>query len=172
MRSSDPIEGPVFLGLKRIIIIISWPGTGCELYYERRRKSLVFQALREISKAASKAVEGARFEKLHKQSPVSLLHFLLFVVCLILRLNFMWFACQVHLKLRDESQSVTCDLTVHAWQKPVPRLWSGWGTHRFYHGYSKPHVRFSQMLFFHRLTAPYVITPFIYMNIHCVKKGR
>lgn len=34
MRSSDPREGPVFLWLKLIIIIISQPGSGCDLYDE------------------------------------------------------------------------------------------------------------------------------------------
>lgn len=34
MRSSDPSEGPVFLWLKLIIIIISQPGSGCDLYDE------------------------------------------------------------------------------------------------------------------------------------------
>lgn len=43
MRSSDPIEGPVFPGLKRIIIIISLPGSGCELYYETLEERPCFQ---------------------------------------------------------------------------------------------------------------------------------
>jgi len=71
----------------------------------------------------------------------------------LLHLQFMWFARQVHLRLRDESQSIT----------DVPQLWSGEGTRRFYRGHAKPPVSFSQLLFPRRLTAPSEITLFIYM---------
>lgn len=64
MRSSDPIEGPVFPGLKRIIIIISQPGSGCELYYEHGRKKPYVPARRGISRAASAVTEGARSEEI------------------------------------------------------------------------------------------------------------
>lgn len=94
MRSSDPIEGPVFLGLKRIIIIISKPGSGHELYYEHRRKSLFVSAPREISKTASEVTNGAPFEKIGTApvppQPKSLFYFFLvfdfvlefYVVCM------------------------------------------------------------------------------------------
>lgn len=69
MRSSDPTEDPVFPGLKRIIIIISLPGSGRELHYEHKRRELPASALKGTAKA-----EGARFKEMSSPLTISQLH--------------------------------------------------------------------------------------------------
>lgn len=141
MRSSDPREGPVFLWLKPIIIIISQPGSGCDLYDEHWKVCVCVcgggQWLRMLSFEEISSVLH------HCYNVTASLFFFLFH--LILHFSCTRFARQVLLKSRHESPSVPCHLIAHAWQKEVPQLWSGWGTHWFDHGHLKLRVRFCQL---------------------------
>lgn len=59
MRSSDLIEGPMFLGLKRIIIIIFHPGSGHGLHYEHERTGFMIKNLKaniEVTKVSEISV--------------------------------------------------------------------------------------------------------------------
>lgn len=163
MRSSDHIEGPVFPGLKRIIIIISRPESGRELYHEREKESWCFSSWEEFQKLP---IKWQREQNLMSWELDGLriadTLFCVFGFALDIR------AVCVSSAFED-GRWVT---ESHLWSNgtcladAIPKLWSGLEAHRFYHGHWKPHVSF-----FHRLTAPCVITPFIYMDIRCVKKG-
>ena len=114
MRSSDPIEGPLFPGLKRIIIIIFQPGSGLwviglwVISWTQEEKPCV-SALKGMSKAeVAEGFWGVVYKFPH--CPFSQIHFL---VCLALRLNCLRYACQVHLELKDD---VTCDLMAQTWR--------------------------------------------------------
>lgn len=84
----------------------------------------------------------------------------------------MWFACQVHLKLQNESKSVTCAQIVHTWQKMSLSCGLDGEPCRFYHGEAKPQVSLSQLLLLRNPTAPCETTLYIYTDICRVKKGR
>ena len=146
MRSSDPTESLVFLGLKRILIIAFQSGSGPELlYYEHLQRSHV----KWSTKAASTVAEGARFKEMS-----SMLHQFHYD-SLSLSQNSCWI---LHWSFYRTCMLNQCEVKCHLWSNSrrladfVPQQQSGWRTSCFYQWYPKLYVSFSQLVFLLRLT--------------------
>lgn len=145
MRSSDLIEGPVFLRLKRIIIIISrhWPWPGVALWTRERRPYV--SPRWEFQPSAGEVTHISR-------------HHTVFTV---------FWCCPLCFCAKSGPRVDTaCDLMAHAW-RPVSLLRAGPRTRQFSSGTLEASCR---LLFLPELPAPCVNTPYIYIDIHRGKK--